>query len=80
MLSGAYQFPAMESVVFGKAYAEALAQEVDRLEARAVFVLASGSLAREPIMSTGCGRCSATVAGVFRQFESDPVKPFIARS
>ncbi|TMJ49868.1 MAG: iron-containing alcohol dehydrogenase [Alphaproteobacteria bacterium] len=47
MLSGVYRFPAMESVVFGKPFVEALAQEVDRAEARAVFVLASGTLARE---------------------------------
>jgi maleylacetate reductase len=47
MLSGAYRFPQMESVVFGKPFAEALAQEVDRLDARAVFVLASGTLSRE---------------------------------
>jgi maleylacetate reductase len=47
MLSGVYRFPAMESVVFGKPFVEALAQEVDRFEARAVFVLASGTLARE---------------------------------
>src|SRR5947209_20138272 len=47
MLSGVYRFPAMESVVFGKPFAEALAQEVDRVEARAVYILASGSLARE---------------------------------
>jgi maleylacetate reductase len=46
MLSGVYRFPAMESVVYGKPYAEALAQQVDRLEARAVFILASGTLAR----------------------------------
>jgi maleylacetate reductase len=47
MLTGAYRFPQMESVVFGTPYVEALAQEVDRLDARAVFVLASGTLARE---------------------------------
>ena len=47
MLSGAYRFPQMESVVFGIPYADALAREVDRLDARAVFVLASGTLARE---------------------------------
>ena len=47
MLTGVYRFPLMESVVFGKPYAEALALEVDRLNARAVFVLASGTLARE---------------------------------
>jgi maleylacetate reductase len=46
MLSGVYRFPQMESVVFGRPFAEALAQEVDRLDARAVFVLASGTLAR----------------------------------
>jgi len=37
----------MESVVFGKPFAEALAQEVDRAEARSVFILASSTLARE---------------------------------
>src|SRR5271166_4548948 len=47
MLSGVYRFPAMESVIFGKPFAEALAQEGDRVEARAVFILASGTLARE---------------------------------
>jgi maleylacetate reductase len=47
MLSGVYRFPAMESVVFGKPFLEALAQEVDRVDARAVFILASGTLARE---------------------------------
>jgi maleylacetate reductase len=47
MLSGVYRFPATESVVFGKPFAEALAQEVDRVEARAVFLLVSGTLARE---------------------------------
>src|SRR5882757_2717795 len=46
MLGGVYRFPQMESVVFGKPFAEALEQEVDRLDARAVFVLASGTLAR----------------------------------
>jgi maleylacetate reductase len=47
MLSGVYRFPAMDSVIFGKPFAEALAQEIDRVEARAVFILASGTLARE---------------------------------
>ena len=47
MLTGVYRFPQMENVVFGTPFAEALAQEVDRLDARAVFVLASGTLSRE---------------------------------
>jgi maleylacetate reductase len=46
MLSGVYRFPQMESVVFGKPFTETLAHEADRLEARAVFVVASGTLAR----------------------------------
>src|SRR6516225_7735114 len=47
MLSGVYRFPAMESVIFGEPLVDALAREVDRVEARAVFILASGTLARE---------------------------------
>ncbi len=47
MLSGVYQFPHMESVVFGTPYADAVAAEISRLDARAVFVLASGTLARQ---------------------------------
>src|SRR5215472_13405117 len=47
MLSGIYRFPAMDRVVFGNPFAETLAQEVDRIDARAVFVLASGTLSRE---------------------------------
>ena len=47
MLSGVYRFPLMESVVFGKPCADALAEEVDELDARAVFILASGTLSRE---------------------------------
>jgi maleylacetate reductase len=47
MLSGAYRFPAMESVIYGRPFTAALAEEVDRLEVRAVFILASGTLARD---------------------------------
>lgn len=47
MLSGAYRFPQMESVIFGRPYVEAVASEVHRLDARAVFVIASGTLACE---------------------------------
>jgi len=46
MLSGVYRFPQMENVLFGRPFAEALAEEVGRIDARAVFVLASGTLAR----------------------------------
>jgi maleylacetate reductase len=47
MMTGAYRFPAMESVIYGKPFAEAIKDEVERADAHAVFVLASGTLARE---------------------------------
>src|SRR5216684_3274184 len=47
MMSGAYRFPAMESVIYGRPFAEALKEEVERADTHAVFVLASGTLARE---------------------------------
>jgi maleylacetate reductase len=47
MMTGAYRFPAMESVIYGRPFAEALKAEVERADAHAVFLLASGTLARE---------------------------------
>src|SRR5580698_8462791 len=47
MMSGAYRFPAMESVIYGRPFTEAVKEEVERADAHAVFVLASGTLARE---------------------------------
>jgi maleylacetate reductase len=47
MLTGAYRFPAMESVIYGRNFADAVKDEVERADAQAVFVLASGTLARE---------------------------------
>jgi maleylacetate reductase len=47
MLSGIYRFPPMESVVYGRPFAEAIEQQVEQSGATAVFLLASGTLARE---------------------------------
>ncbi len=47
MMSGAYRFPAMESVIYGRPFTEAVKEEVEKADAHAVFVLASGTLARE---------------------------------
>src|SRR5580704_2014601 len=47
MLTGAYRFPAMESVIYGRPFAEAVREEVEKADAHAVFVLASGTLERE---------------------------------
>jgi maleylacetate reductase len=47
MMTGAYRFPAMESVIYGRNFTDAVKDEVERADAHAVFVLASGTLARE---------------------------------
>ena len=47
MLSGVYRFPPMESVIYGRPFAEALKEQVEQSGATAVFLLASGTLARE---------------------------------
>src|SRR5437764_12833448 len=47
MLSGVYRFPPMESVIYGRPFAEAVKDQVEQGGAPAVFLLASGPLARE---------------------------------
>jgi maleylacetate reductase len=47
MIHGTHRYPPMERVIYGIPLAEALAAEVDRLDSRAVYVLASGTLNRE---------------------------------
>ncbi len=47
MVRGIHRYPPMERVVYGIPLAEALAEEVNRLDARAVYVMASGTLSRE---------------------------------
>jgi maleylacetate reductase len=47
MIQGTHRFPPMEQVIYGVPVAEALAREVERTGVHAVYVLASGTLARE---------------------------------
>src|SRR5439155_140086 len=47
MLSGVYRFPPMDSVIYGRPFADALKEQVEQSGATAVFLLASGTLARE---------------------------------
>jgi maleylacetate reductase len=47
MKRGVYRYPLMDRVIYGSPVAEVLGGEVDRLDARAVFLLASGTLARD---------------------------------
>jgi maleylacetate reductase len=46
MIQGTHRYPPMERVIYGVPLAEALAQEVERIGASAVYMLASGTLAR----------------------------------
>jgi maleylacetate reductase len=47
MIRGTHRYPPMERVIYGMPVAEALTQEIERIGANAVYVLASGTLARE---------------------------------
>jgi maleylacetate reductase len=47
MQQGIHRYPPMERVIYGMPLTEALAQEIDRIGANAVYVLASGTLARQ---------------------------------
>src|SRR5579884_3685736 len=46
MLTGTYRFPPMDSVVYGRPFAEAAGELVEAAGAHSVFLLASGTLAR----------------------------------
>ncbi|MGY3495895.1 iron-containing alcohol dehydrogenase [Bradyrhizobium sp. USDA 4502] len=43
-VTGSHQYPTMESVIYGKPAAEALREEVERLDARRVYLIASRTL------------------------------------
>ena len=47
MSTGTYRFPQMESVVYGRPFAEALKEQIEESGVNAVFVLASGTLNRD---------------------------------
>lgn len=47
MQSGIYSYPGTARVIYGIDFAEAVMDEIKRVDARRVFVLASGTLARE---------------------------------
>jgi maleylacetate reductase len=47
MVQGIHRYPPMDRVIYGIPLAQALADEVNRLDAKAVYVMASGTLNRE---------------------------------
>ncbi len=66
MLTGVYRFPPMESVIYGRPFAEALREQVEASGATAVFLLASGTLDRETDLVEEVRRALGNrLAGVF---------------
>ena len=66
MLSGVYRVPPMESVIYGRPFAEALSEQVEQSDAHSVFLLASGTLKRETGMVDQLRRALGNrLAGVF---------------
>jgi maleylacetate reductase len=53
MVRGIHLYPPMERVIYGIPLAEALADEVKRLDSQAVYILASGTLTRETDVIAG---------------------------
>lgn len=47
MVQGIHNYPPMDRVIYGIPLAQALANEIDRLGSKSVYVLASGTLSRE---------------------------------
>jgi hypothetical protein len=47
MVSGIHRYPPMERVIYGIPLAEALAQEVQQIDARAIYLMPSQTLARD---------------------------------
>jgi maleylacetate reductase len=69
MQSGVYRYPHMDRVIYGSQVADVLGAEVDRLDARAVFVLASGTLNRDTDVVTTIrrvlgNRCAGVAAKI----------------
>jgi maleylacetate reductase len=65
MKPGIHRYPNMDRVIYGTPFETALAAEVERLGAHAVYVLASGTLARETDTLDGVRRALGNrLAGV----------------
>ena len=47
MLTGLFRYPHTERVIYGRPFADALTQEMEEAPAERIFMLASGTLARE---------------------------------
>jgi maleylacetate reductase len=65
VVQGIHRYPPMDRVIYGIPLARALADEIGRLDARAVYVMASGTLNRETgVIDTVRGVLGNRLAGV----------------
>ena len=65
MVQGIHRYPPMDRVIYGIPLAQALADEVGRLDARSVYVMASGTLNRETdVIENVCRVLRNRLAGV----------------
>ncbi|HTC11035.1 MAG TPA: iron-containing alcohol dehydrogenase [Acetobacteraceae bacterium] len=68
MIRGTHRYPPMDRVVYGVPFAEALVEDIDRTGAHAVYVLASGTLARQTdVLDQVRGALGNRLAGVCTQ-------------
>ena len=71
MYRGTHRFPPMDRVVYGVPVAEALAEEIRLRDSRAVYVMASGTLARETeLINEVRGVLGNRLAGVYAKIGS----------
>ncbi|MBW8268380.1 iron-containing alcohol dehydrogenase [Caldovatus aquaticus] len=76
MQAGTYRYPPMERVIYGRPFAAALAEEAARLGARAVFLMASGTLARETdLLRRAEAALGGRLAGVWTHMGAHSPRP-----
>ena len=76
MQAGIHRFPDMDRVVYGEAFDQAAARETERLGARAVFVLASGTLSRETdLIERLRAALGPRIAGVWTRMAAHTPRP-----
>src|SRR5690348_7414827 len=76
MIQGTHRFPPMERVIYGVPLAEALAQEIERTGSHAVYVLASGTLARQTdVVATAERVLGNKLAGVCARIGAHTPRP-----
>src|SRR3954452_10918541 len=68
MLTGTYRFPSMESIVYGRPFADSLREQVEQSGASSVFMLASGTL-----------NCETDMVGQVRQALGNRLAQVFAR-